>query len=204
MHRWPIFGVVGTLTIALVAGCGPGVPELATIPAAMPIADGGDRARGARIFGDRAFGRTGFACADCHPGPGTTGPRPGPALDRWASGQARWSGVETTPIAALSACIERFQARPEPSPPEAAGLRAALLSAPSRPTDKTYEATCADCHERGPAPALRGRPWSARTLTAWVRGTNRPPHPITLMPRFDSARLSDAELAAIHDALRAP
>lgn len=189
--RWLI------LALAL-SGCG-GPPSLPPAEASPGFAAAGDAGRGAALFADRGFGRSGLACADCHPHPGA-GPRPGPALDRWAAGQGRWAGAPRSPAESLGACLERYGDRGPPSPAEAADLRAAAAgmalasAAPPAEPLALYRAACAGCHEQGPAGALVGRRWSAAAVGARVRAR---PALDEHMPSFAPAALPDAALAAL-------
>lgn len=182
---------------ALAAACGCGAPP--ALPPVEPpptLADGGDGVAGARRFADRTSSRTGFACADCHPGPDGRA-RPAPALGRWAGGQGRWAGVDRPPAESLAACVERFQARGPLSPTHAADLSAAIagFAAPTSDgvdtPDGLYRAACAHCHEDGPAGALVGRPLTSAAIRDAVRG---PGTTDRRMPAFARAVIDDAAL----------
>lgn len=192
---------LGVLPLLALLGCA-GPPPLPPADPPPTIAPGGDAAAGRALLADRTFGRSGFACADCHPGPAGS-PRPAPALDNWAAGDARFGGRATTPAAALAACVERFQDRAPPSPSEAAHLRAAITpSSPALPADPEalYRAACHHCHEAGPAADVIGRRWSPSALRARVRArANLAGH----MPAFDAETLPDPALDALADWLTA-
>lgn len=179
----------------LLLGCG-GPPALPPVEPPPSIAPTGDADAGRALFADRGFGRSGFACADCHPGP-SRGVRPAPSLSPWAGGEARFGGRPTTPAEALAACVERFQDRGPPSPTEAAALRAAVEPAPvAMPDDPAalYRSACQHCHEGGPAPAVVGRRWSPSGLRARLR---RRPGLDEHMPAFDPAVVPDPALDAL-------
>ncbi len=193
MRRWARW----SLGLLLAACSGP--PPLPPVEPAPTIAAVGDPAVGARLFADRAFSRSGFACADCHPGP-ATGLRPAPDLSRWAAGEGRWAGQPRDPAETLAACVERFGARSAPSPAEAGHLRAAIGAMQPAPAaqpaqlaqpddaEALYRAACLHCHEAGPAGPVTGRRW----LSGAVRAALRAPRGLDrLMPRFDPSRLPD-------------
>lgn len=186
----------------LLLGCG-GPPDLPPAEAPPTIASGGDADAGRALFADRGFGRSGFACADCHPGPSGAA-RPAPSLSRWAGGEARFGGRPKTPAEALAACVERFQDRGPPSPTEAAHLRAAIGPAPVVMADDPaalYRAACQHCHEGGPAVAVIGGRWSPSGLRARLR---RRPDLDERMPAFDPATVPDPALDGLIEWLVAP
>lgn len=181
---------------ALLLACG-GPPPLPPAEPAPALAAEGDPQTGARLFADRALGRTGLACADCHPGGG--GPRPAPDLARWAAGEGRWAGIERSPAESLAACVERFQARGPLAGQQGADLRAAIrrLPPPAPVADDPaalYGAACAHCHEDGPAGPLVGGRHAPKALADRLR---RRPGPAEVMPRFDPSTLPDRALEGL-------
>lgn len=168
-------------------GCGsptprlPGAPARATLPA-------GDAERGVALLTDRALGRTGLACADCHP---VTTWRPAPSLTAATAERVDW-------------CVERYLHRPALTATALADvLAAAATLGPHAPnaTDPAalYAQACAHCHEAGPGEPVLGALWTRAHLTATIRGADRPAHPDTLMPFFDADALPDPALAALVD-----
>lgn len=191
------------LWLALIAalsigpGCGPAPPPLPP-PLAAPVEVApGDASRAP--LADRAFGRSGFACLDCHAHTAAS-IRPAPPLS--GSSPPGWHGRAPTAAAAITRCIERYSSRPAPADAVAdlvAALGAPATAAPSLPAEPAalYAAACRHCHEDGPAGAVLGRPHRAAALRATIRGTDRPPHPATLMPPFTVDTLPDAALDAL-------
>ena len=160
--------------------CGPVKPVLPRSAVRGPLPPG-DALAGAALLHDRRLGRSGFACADCHP---VDAPRPGPSL----------AGVNA---AGIDWCVERFQRRP----PLAAQAIADVLAVPPKaiaplPAEGAaiYAQQCAGCHEAGPAGGLLGQPWPTDRLVAVIRGTDRPRHPDTMMPAFSPDALNENAL----------
>lgn len=189
----------------LLLGCGPSPPPLLA-PLAQPAAvAGGDPA--AAPLADRAFGRSGFACLDCHR---HTAPalRPAPPLAGFRP--PGWHGQAPTAAAAIARCVERWQRRPAPSDAVTADLAASFAApaapAPPLPADGAalYAAACRHCHEDGPAGPVAGRPFAAAALRATIRGDDRPRHPATQMPPFDPGVLPDPTLDALVGWLTGP
>jgi mono/diheme cytochrome c family protein len=207
-----VLGVVSG--VGAIAGC-VRTPEARLPPESPRAADlaevdlsRGDGERGMAGLLDRGFGRTGLACADCH----AIGPdmlRPAPSLGGAAERTVRWAGAEGPLPVVIGTCVERYQARPPPSPAEVADLVAGIRSigaagAVEAPAEGAalYDAACRHCHEGGPGGALVGRPWTEDALRHAVRGRSAPVHPGRLMPAFDAARLPDAGVETLVDWLR--
>lgn len=168
-----------------VFGCGPTAPRLPAVDAPRTVAPG-DARLGQAALRDRALGRTGLACADCH---SVDAPRPGPAL-----GAATADGIDW--------CVERYLHRPALDGAQTGHLLAAaatLAPADALPSDGAalFAQQCAGCHAGGPAAPLEGRPWADDALRARIRGADRPRHPDGLMPPFPPAFLDDAALDRI-------
>lgn len=189
----------------LLLGCGASPPPLlAPLPQPSVVA-GGDPA--AAPLADRTFGRSGFACLDCHrhvapalrPAPPLAGFRP-----------PGWHGRAPTAAAAIARCVERWQRRPAPSDAVTADLAASfeVAPAPAAPLPEEgaalYAAACRHCHEDGPAGPVAGRPLAAAALRATIRGDDRPRHPATMMPPFGPEALPDAALDALVGWLTGP
>jgi mono/diheme cytochrome c family protein len=182
----------------------------------------GDRTRGEALLAARALGRSGFACLDCHAIAGA-GLRPGPDLAGASSRGSLWSGATTQVSVAVGLCVERYLDRPALESAPRADLVAALRALPPGATplappapaslpelradpaaggDRTrglavYDAACRHCHEDGPAGPALGGPFSALQVARTIRGLDRPDHPATHMPRFESTRLDDNALADV-------
>lgn len=176
------------LLVALFIGtlaCGPTRPDLPAPRLRGPLPEG-DAQAGAALRRDRALGRSGFACADCH---AVDAPRPGPSLVGARADQIDW-------------CVERFMRRPALSARQVADLQAAP---PPRPAawattgEALYAQQCAHCHADGRAPQIIGRPWPRDHLRAVIRGTDRPAHPDTLMPPFAPSVLDENALKRLVD-----
>ncbi|MCB9547311.1 MAG: cytochrome c [Myxococcales bacterium] len=195
-----------TALALLLAGCGTSAPSL---PAEAPIAAlPGDAGRGERLVADRGLGRSGLACGDCHGGPDTL--RPATPLGALSSRPTWWWGTAPTLGAAVQRCVERSLLRPALDAQALGDVVAALeaaAGAPGRawPADATpaatYDLACRHCHEDGPGGPLLDRTWPTAFLRDRIRGTDRPPHPDTLMPAFDAERLPDAALTPLAEAL---
>ncbi len=187
--------------ILLLTACGPVVPDLvAEVP--PPLGSEGLVTRGQARLSDRAEGRSGLACTDCHGVGGDV--RPAPDLHGLAS-TPMWRGEATSLEAAIQRCAERYQRRLGPRGEALGDLVAALNAAanaapdpgaakdvPPTEPDALYDAACRGCHEAGPAGPLLGRPWPVAHLRARVLGP-REPGPDRLMPTFPPERLPGAE-----------
>lgn len=207
-------------------GCGearPRLPPALPAPGAAPSVSG-EAARGAARLRDRALGRVGLSCADCHrvPGDAPARLRPGPSLVGVGQREAWWSHLTTTLATAVDQCAERYLARPtlaararddlvaalEAVPPVAPAART-FAAADALPTgdaargEALYAAGCAHCHEAGPAAPLRQRPWRASVVAMAVRGDGRGPHPphLRLMARWPREALDDQAVADLARAL---
>ncbi len=221
MRPWSLLlPLVGALA------CGeprPRLPPPLPAPGAAASA-AGDAARGAALLRDRALGRSGLACADCHRVPGDPADhlRPAPSLVGVADREAWWSHLTTRLATAVDHCAERYQAPPAheaiPLADVVTALEAGPLAAPAARTfaplasspsgdaargETLYRAGCAHCHEGGPAGPLRHRPWRAATVAAAVRGEARGPHPphLRLMPTWPREVLDDRAVADLARAL---
>ena len=193
----------------LVSACGvvppPLPPELPGPSDVVPTS--GDAARGAPLLRDRALGRTGYACADCHrlePG----GPRrPGPPLP------SRGGVAQRTLARAVSRCVERYLSRPALDGARLGDLLAALAEGarradvePRGPRDggAIYDRACRHCHEGGPAGPVAGCAWRRADLLRAVRGIGRSRHPVSWMPAYAPARFDAVAFERLSDWLLDP
>lgn len=196
-----------TLALAAFAGCGPHPPPLPPpLPTVVADDDSTPDAQPVEqpeLLRDRALGRTGLACADCHPVPGAAALRPAPPLDRETPRPGAWSGRASSRAAAIALCVERHLARPTPPAAALDALTRALdhapAAAPPAPTEPAalYDAACRHCHEAGPAGPVLGRRWRRAALRRRIRGLDRHRHPSTLMPALTEAHLPEPALSAL-------
>ncbi len=205
---WAVVGALGV-------GCG--APEPAVLPAAAPSAwvvvtsktnPASAQASAQVSLEDRALGRSGLACADCH-AIRAGAVRPAPRLDGALTRDSLWSGATPNVAVALNLCVERYLDRPALAPPMLDALVSALTALPalsddvrgSAPVDgaRLYDTACRHCHEDGPAGGVLATRWTRDAITAVVRGSNRPAHPATHMPAFDAQTLPEPALTALVD-----
>lgn len=206
-------------TALLAASCGtepprlsPALPTPHTARASSPI-EGAVPVR----LDDRSFGRSGYACSDCH----TTGEAPSRGAPRFPPGDGPyWRGATERLPVAVNLCIERTLSMASVEGPRLGALVLAVRSA-SGPTapwrgkfpgetatahprsgplavgQATYLARCVHCHEGGPAPPVLGRTWRQSTLEEAIRGNAIGGSTDRLMPVFSKAVLPTEALAAL-------
>ena len=189
--------------------CGGAAPLPDPLPTPSPFG-ASNASRGRTLLANRALGRTGFACIDCHrvaeyrP---TDAVRPAPDLGGRRTSGPWWRGLSSTRPGAINLCFERHLAGAQLAPEVLADLEAALGAAPPRPANPSpaavdganlYRRACAHCHSAGPAPSLDGRRWARSKVQRAIRG-RRPMHPDRLMPAFARDVLTEAAVNAIAD-----
>lgn len=207
-RRFEALGAAGVL--GFVSGCGardpaalpPAAPSAWTVVASRPSA--APEALGTRRWlEDRALGRSGLACGDCH-AVSASGLRTSPRLDGAAARGSLWSGATTDLPIAVNLCVERYLDRPALTPPALDALVSAVASLPTQVGGGLgpghvdgallYDAACRHCHEDGPAGPVLTTRWPRRQLVDVIRGQDRPAHPATHMPAFTTETLPDAAL----------
>ncbi len=200
--------------VVFLGACSSSAPQLSA-PLLTPRsakAAVGSATQGQRLMADRAFGRSGFACLDCHANRNAPS-RGGPPFP--PEGSSFWSGATPQIEVAVNLCIERFQQRESVQGQTLGALSAAVLKGewprpapPGTPTShpdeprvsergrRQYLARCGGCHEGGPAGAVLGKLWSRAALRAAIRGDGRRPRS-QFMPIFSARVLRPADLEAV-------